>query len=157
MAEAVAFRAITAAEDPVIAQHFYRLWLDLGVPAASIQSDWLTLSLEFIAMARCNLQYQAFVAEVDGAIVGSASGQLFAGLYPQILATHHRQYGYIWGVYVEPAYRKQGIATQLTQLMVDHLKALGCTRAILNAAPNARSMYQKIGFCESNLMELDLS
>ncbi|NJL46500.1 MAG: GNAT family N-acetyltransferase [Leptolyngbyaceae cyanobacterium SM2_5_2] len=157
VANTAPFRAITPVEDRAIALHFYRLWLDLGVPQDSIQLDWLPISLEFIATARRTLHYQAYVAEVDGIIVGSASGQLFAGLYPPILTTHHRQYGYIWGVYVEPAHRNQGIATRLTRLMVDYQKALGCTKAILNAAPKARSTYQKIGFGESNLMELDLS
>lgn len=152
----VTFRASTASEDAAIAQHFYAMWRDLGVSADGIQPGWRDMALEFIATARQTLDYQAFVAEVNGAIIASAGGQRFSGLYPLILSPAQRQYGYIWGVYVEPAYRHQGVATRLTQLVVDHLKAIGCTKVVLNAAPKARSLYASLGFCDSNLMELEL-
>ncbi|MBE9157345.1 GNAT family N-acetyltransferase [Nodosilinea sp. LEGE 06152] len=152
----ITFRASTPSEDATIAQHFYTMWRDLGVSADSIQPSWQDIALEFIATARQTLDYQAFVAEVDGAIIGSAGGQRFSGLYPLILSPAQRQYGYIWGVYVEPAYRQQGIATRLTQLVVEHLANLGCTKVVLNAAPKARSLYASLGFCDSNLMELNL-
>lgn len=153
----ITFRASQPSEDAAIAQHFYAMWRDLGVPADGMQPNWRAVALEFIATARQTLDYQAFVAEVDGAIIGSAGGQRFSGLYPLILSTTQRQYGYIWGVYVEPTYRQQGIATQLTQLVVEHLNAIGCTKVVLNAAPQARSLYNRLGFCDSNLMELDLA
>ncbi|MBD2110378.1 MULTISPECIES: GNAT family N-acetyltransferase [Cyanophyceae] len=152
----ITIRISSPAEDAIIAQHFYRMWCDLGVDENDIQPDWLTIGLEFIDQARRTLNYQAFVAEAEGNIVGSVSGQRFTGLYPPVLSPTHRQYGYIWGVYVEPAYRNQGVATRLTQLMVEYLQEIGCTKAVLNAAPQARSLYQKLGFSESNLMELNL-
>ncbi|MBD1918223.1 MULTISPECIES: GNAT family N-acetyltransferase [Cyanophyceae] len=152
----ITIRASNTTEDAVIAEHFYRMWRDLGVSEGNIQPNWLDISLDFVQTARHNLDYQTFVAIAEGAIVGSVSGQRFAGLYPPILLPTHRQYGYIWGVYVEPAYRNQGVATRLTRLMVDYLRGIGCTKIVLNAAPKARSLYQKLGFSESNLMELNL-
>ncbi|HEY9819065.1 MAG TPA: GNAT family N-acetyltransferase [Candidatus Obscuribacterales bacterium] len=154
---AVAFRAATSQEDGVIAEHFYRMWRDLGITDAVIQPQWPSLCTEFIAHARQHLHYQAFVAEVEGAIIGSAGGQRFAGLYPWIISPSDRQYGYIWGVYVEPEYRHRGIASQLIRLTVEHLRAIGCTKVVLNAAPKAHPLYQRLGFRDSNLMELDLS
>ena len=152
----VNIRAATPQEDRIIAEHFYRMWRDLGIDDAVILPQWPTRCTEFIAHARQHLHYQAFVAEVAGAIVGSAGGQCFAGLYPWIIDPTHRQYGYIWGVYVEPQYRHRGIATRLTQMVVEHLRGIGCTKVVLNAAPKARPLYQRLGFSNSNLMELDL-
>ncbi|MBE9139091.1 GNAT family N-acetyltransferase [Nodosilinea sp. LEGE 07088] len=154
---AIRFRVGTPEDDEVIAGHFYRLWQDLEVSEADIQPDWRPICLEFITQARRSLYYQAVIAEIDRVVVGSVSGQLFDGLYPAVLAPQYRQYGYIWGVYVEPAYRQRGIATQLTRQMVDSLKRLGCTKVVLNAAPAARSLYVRLGFGDSNLMELDLT
>ncbi|TVQ16233.1 MAG: GNAT family N-acetyltransferase, partial [Leptolyngbya sp. DLM2.Bin15] len=131
---AVTFRAATSQEDGVIAEHFYRMWRDLGITDAGMLPQWPTLCTEFIAQARQHLHYQAFVAEVGGAIIGSAGGQRFAGLYPWVFSCSDRQYGYIWGVYVEPEYRHRGIATRLTQLVVEHLQGIGCTKVVLNAA-----------------------
>jgi ribosomal protein S18 acetylase RimI-like enzyme len=153
----IEIKAIKEDEDAIIAQHFYQMWLDNNVPVDGIEPNWLELTIQFIEQARRELQYQAFVATVDAAIVGSASCQLFAGLYPHILKPEHRKYGYIWGVYVEPSYRNRGIAKQLTNQAVNYLKSLHCTRAILNASPSGKAVYSSLGFCETNGMWLDLN
>ncbi|WP_414528633.1 GNAT family N-acetyltransferase [Nodularia chucula] len=149
-------REAIPSEDALITQHFYQMWQDIGVSDEAMNPNWLDITLEFIAQARQDLFYQAFVAEVDGAIVGSASCQLFSGLYPNVFKTEYRKFGYIWGVYVEPAYRRQGIAKKLTNSAIAHLKAIGCTRVVLNASPSGKPVYSSLGFVESNAMQLDL-
>ena len=149
-------REAVAQDESIIAQHFYQLWLDNGVSAEQISPDWLEITLQFMERARQELAYQAFIAEIDGEIVGSAGGQLFAGLYPQPFISQYHQYGYIWNVYVEPLYRHRGIGSQLTQRTVDYLKSLGCTRAILHASPFGKPLYESMGFNSSNEMRLDL-
>ncbi len=150
------FREASTQEDNLIAQHFYQLWQDNNVAPESIRSNWLDIVLEFNQQARQNLHYKAFVAEVDGKIVGSTSCQLFAGLYPRILADDHRRYGYIWGVYVDADHRGQGIAKQLTSMAIDYLKAIACTRVILHASPSGKPVYDRLGFVPSNEMRLDI-
>jgi GNAT superfamily N-acetyltransferase len=149
-------RAATPAEDPLIAHHFYQMWLDNQISESAMATDRLEITLQFIRQARQTLSYQAFVAEVEGQVVGSAGGQRFAGLYPNVMKAAERCDGYIWGVYVEPTYRGQGIATQLTQQTIAHLKAIGCTHAVLNASPSGQPIYYRLGFTDSNLMRLDL-
>ncbi|MBE9214749.1 GNAT family N-acetyltransferase [Plectonema cf. radiosum LEGE 06105] len=152
----VSIRETTPQEDSVIAEHFYQLWLDIGVSKNFIKPNHYNLTLEFIKEARQKLFYKGFVVEVDNLIVGSASCQLFTGLYPNVLKEGYRKYGYIWGVYVEPFYRKKGIAKQLTHATVEYLKTIGCTKAILNASPAGKSVYESLGFSLTNAMELDL-
>jgi len=154
--QAVNLREASPHEDSLIAEHFYQMWLDNEVPAHSIQADWLNITLQFIEHARQKLDYKAFVAEVKGTVVGSTSCQLFTGLYPHILAEQYRKYGYIWGVYVEPPHRGQGLAKKLTGMAINHLKLLGCTRVVLNASPSGKPVYNSLGFSESNAMQLDL-
>jgi ribosomal protein S18 acetylase RimI-like enzyme len=144
-------------EDSIIAKHFYHLWRDNDVPVERINSDWLEIVIKFIDRARQELCFQAFVAEIDKVVVGSISCQIFDGLYPLVLADAYRKYGYIWGVYVEPPYRRRGIAKKLTQQAIAHLKHIGCTRAILHASPSGKTLYSGLGFSESNEMRLDLS
>jgi ribosomal protein S18 acetylase RimI-like enzyme len=150
------FRVARPDEDVMIARHFYQLWRDNEVPKDQIRADWQQTVLQFIQQARQDLFYQAFVAEVNDQVVGSAGGQLFAGLYPLALADSWRKYGYIWGVYVEPEYRRQGYAKTLTQMMITYLKSLGCTRVILHASPSGQPVYSQLGFTNSNEMRLDL-
>lgn len=150
-------RAATPAEDTLIACHFYQMWLDNQIREDAIDPNWSEITLQFIAQARQSLDYQAFVAEVEGRVVGSAGCQRFAGPYPNVMKASERCDGYIWGVYVEPEYRYQGIATQLTQQTIAYLKEIGCTHAVLNASPSGKPVYSHLGFVDSNLMRLDLS
>ena len=143
-------------EDSIIAKHFYQMWLDNNVLAESIEPNLQQITLEFITQARHNLCYKAFVAEVEKQVIGSTSCQIFAGLYPNILKAEYRKYGYIWRVYIEPDYRKNGIGKSLTKRAVDYLKSIGCTRAILNASPSGKTVYSNVGFSTSNEMQLDL-
>lgn len=143
-------------ENNLIAEHFLQMWLDIGIFSDLIEPSCHDLTLQFIEQVQQNLSYKAFFAEVDNKIIGSVSCQLFAGLYPLILTEKQRKYGYIWGVYVESAYRQQGIGKKLTQSAIDYLKSIGCTKVILHAAPLARSLYSSLGFCPSNEMALDL-
>jgi GNAT superfamily N-acetyltransferase len=139
-----------------IAQHFYQLFLDNGVPETGIKPDWQKNILSFIDRAINELEYRAFIAEINGHAIGSVSCQLYSGLYPHVLAEHQRKYGYIWGVYVEPEYRRQGIGKHLTKMAIEYLTTLHCTRVLLHAAPAGKSVYESVGFTTSNEMWLDL-
>ncbi len=152
----VKIRETIPQEDSIIAEHFYQMWLDTGTPEKFIKSNHRNMTLDFIKQARQNLFYKGFVAEVDNLIVGSASCQLFTGLYSLILEEEYRKYGYIWGVYVEPSHRRKGIAKQLTNATIEHLKTINCTKAILNASPAGKPVYENLGFSPSNAMQLDL-
>jgi ribosomal protein S18 acetylase RimI-like enzyme len=153
---AVNFRTATSQEDLIIARHFYQLWQDNNVPDDAIAPNWQEDIIRFIEQARSNLNYSAFVAEIDRKIVGSVSCQLFAGLYPIPFVESYRKAGYIWGVYVESEYRQQGIGTKLTEMAVAYLKAIDCTRVVLHASPSGMPVYSKLGFLPNNEMRLDL-
>ncbi|MEC4803745.1 MAG: GNAT family N-acetyltransferase [Jaaginema sp. PMC 1079.18] len=157
MTKSVQILSTTEVEDRYVAQHFYQMWLDNGIQPAEIQENWLAEILSFIKKARRELQYQAFVAQVDNGIIGSVSCQLFSGLYPNILISNCRQYGYIWGVYVSPEYRRQGIGKQLVQQALKYLRSQGCTRAILHTSPWGKPLYTQLNFVNSNEMQLDLN
>ncbi len=144
-------------EDGLVAQHFYRMWRDNDVAADCISADWESRVLAFLGNARRELGYRAFVAESDdGRVVGSAGCQRFAGLYPDVLEPTYRRYGYLWGVYVEPDHRRQGVAHRLTHAATDYLTSIGCTRVLLHASPLGRSVYADLGFQPSNEMRRDL-
>ncbi|MDF5721466.1 MAG: GNAT family N-acetyltransferase [Rhizonema sp. PD37] len=154
--EHIIFREATPEEDSLIAEHFFRMWLDNGVSEDAVAVDWHDITLDYIKEARRDKFYKAFVAEFSGLIVGSTGCQLFAGLYPNILQPQYRKYGYIWGVYVEARYRRQGIAKQLISMAMDYLKAIACTRVILNTSPLGKPLYESLGFNNGNAMQLDL-
>ena len=101
----VAVRPAADDDDAFIARAFRAMWLDNGISPANILPHWEQQVLDFLAHGREHLELQAFIAELpdlDSAPRGCAVTQLFAGLYPNVLAPSLRKYGYIWGVYVAP-------------------------------------------------------
>ena len=151
-------RAAGPDDDALIAEHFRQMWLDNGIAEERICDSWREDVLAFVSSARRSLEYRAFVAELEhGQIVGSASCQLFAGLYPNILQAKQRKYGYVWGVYVQADCRQRGIATALTRATLDHLRAIACTHALLHASPSGRPVYDALEFQATNELRLDLS
>lgn len=149
-------RKADKSEDILLAEHFYCMWRDNDISLDDIRPEWLNITTQFIERVRRELCYQSFVAEVGENIVGSVGCQLFDGLYPNVLKDSYRKYGYIWGVYVELAYRKRGIAKQLTLAAMNHLRTIGCTRVLLHASPSGKAVYSQLGFSDTNEMRLDL-
>ena len=65
--------------------------------------------------------------------------------------------GYITNMYVEPAWRGQGIGARLMQMVMQEARASGLQMLLLWPAKTAVRFYQRLGFRqESEAMELDL-
>lgn len=137
----------------VVAEHLRHIALEMGFPEDSIRQDWLETTIKFIDRARQELRYKGFMAQIDGQIVGSVSCQVLE-LYPMVSAAYQK--GYIWGVYVDSAYRRQGVATKLMQRAMAYLKDIGCTKAVLHASAEGEKLYASLGYERSHEMVVSL-
>jgi ribosomal protein S18 acetylase RimI-like enzyme len=147
-------REAVKSDEIVIAEHLCHIALELGVSPNSIRQDWLEKTVQFIERARQELRYKGFIAEINDEIIGSASCQILE-LYPMV--SEEYQKGYIWGVYVDLAYRRQGVATKLMKQAMIYLKEIGCTKAVLHASETGKFLYSSLGYVESNEMVLSLA
>lgn len=154
MENILAIREAIESDEVVIANHLCQIALQIGVSPKSIRRDWLDRATKFIDRARRELQYKGFIAEINDCVVGSASCQILE-LYPMV--SQEYQKGYIWGVYIEPSYRRQGIATRLMKEAMVYLKGIGCTKIVLHASETGRLLYSSLGYRESNEMVLSLT
>ncbi len=150
----LSIRQATSEEDGLIADNFYLMWQDYDMHTI-LEENWKEKTLEFISEARAKHQYMGFIAEQNGEIVASAACQLFQGLYPIIFQEDKRKYGYIWGVYVNPAARGQKIATKITRACNNYLKGIGCSKVMLHASPMGKGVYEKLDFVTSNEMIME--
>ena len=150
----IQLRPSTLEDDAISAEHLIKIARELGCPEDAIDSNFLRNTSDWLTHARQYDRYQGFIAEVDHQIVGSIGCQLFQKGYPQVVKCSVLQYGYIWGLYIEPAYRRQGIATQLMQCAIDYLTSLHCTQILLHASPTGQLVYERLGFIASNEMSL---
>lgn len=153
----VTVRLATPADDTFIGSAFTQMWRDNGIAESDLVDDASSRVQEFLAEGRERLELRAFVAQAGANPVGCAVAQRFAGLYPDVLKHSLRKYGYIWGVWVAPEHRRQGLGRRLTEHCVQALRETGCTHALLHAAPMGRSVYEGLGFVPTNELKLELA
>ena len=76
-----------------------------------------------------------FVAEANGEVVGTVTTISFEG-----------RFAWIGMVLVDPARRSQGIGTKLLEKAVEHLDACRIPCVKLDATPQGKPLYEKLGF-----------
>jgi ribosomal protein S18 acetylase RimI-like enzyme len=143
-----------SADDTVLAEHYHRHWLELGIPAEEIAPDWHAAFLAFVRSARDERAFAGFVARDESTVLGSACCQLVERVYPAFRLVDRGGTGYVWSVYVHPAARGQGLGRQLVQACVAHLQAQGCGRVLLHTGPRARPLYERLGFAATDELAL---
>ena len=88
--------------------------------------------------------------EPRGCFCATAAGRVIA-------TTTTIRYGcelaWIGMVLVDPDYRRRGIATQLMQEALDYLGQVGVAAVKLDATPEGRPVYEKLGFAVESLIE----
>ena len=76
--------------------------------------------------------------------------------YPTRTNPRGRPTAYILNVYTEPGHRRQGLAHQLIAEILAWCRAQDIPRASLHASPFGRSVYQRLGFAQTNEMRADM-
>lgn len=81
----VQYREATSQDDKIVAECFVKMWQGIGVPDDCFHPEQLQQSLDFISEAR-HYDLKSYIAEKNGSAIGTASGHLFHGLYPDIIS-----------------------------------------------------------------------
>ena len=142
----------TLAELPVFAQFWLAMFEEIGIlHEHDMARDWQE---RFDAYMRRRIEDgdARFFVAVDGEKIVATAGALVSDGYP--FAVHGIKRGYIFGVRVDPAFRKRGLARDLTQACVAFLRECGCKKIRLHASPAGRPTYERLGFVPTNEMEL---
>ena len=107
---------------------------DADATADAIQrSNWGGRHVK-MAFVAGHPQCRAFVADADGAIVGSG------------VTTINGPVAWIGTIWVDPAWRGRGLGTALTQATIDAGEEAGCRALVLVATDAGRPLYERFGF-----------
>jgi len=103
------------------------------IGAAMLREQWgdRRANLAFLAE---HPQARAFVADADGDAVGIG-----------VLCVNG-PVGWIGTVWVEPAWRRQGVGMAVTQATLDAAEVAGCRTLVLVATRDGRPLYERLGF-----------
>jgi ribosomal protein S18 acetylase RimI-like enzyme len=145
-ADAITVRTGGENDWQTIIEQSYLVRTENGFDPARMRANWREITREFIIDAAKNWQFGCVIAEHDGVAIGSAAGQITNGLAPNVLEPDYRQFGYIWHVYVDSAWRGHRLARRMTESALAHFKALGCVGVRLHTSMSAKPTYLSLGF-----------
>ncbi|HEX2978564.1 MAG TPA: GNAT family N-acetyltransferase [Candidatus Babeliales bacterium] len=153
-------------KDPVT-----RLEMILDIPSFTFQKDSEEFSIRAVSNEEelndfAQLFAPGFSLSMEEALISlkpmSAVSTFFVAYHKdepvgraQLFIDDHDTAG-IWMVFVKENFRKKGIGRALTQKCLRHAKDCGATIAVLNATPNAESLYLKMGFKARQLWHLEI-
>lgn len=86
----------------------------------------------------------SWVAEQNGNIIAMCGVTVFP-LLPNDWCPDGKT-AYIGGMYTVPAFRRQGAARRLLELIVDEAKRRGCERILLHSSDMGKRLYEAYGF-----------
>ena len=92
--------------------------------------------------------YVGFLALQGNAIIGNAG--LVWHCYPPSGVALDGVRAHLLNVYVQPAWRRRGIAVELVRQAIDFAHARRCSRITLHAVPAGRHLYERLGFAATN-------
>jgi GNAT superfamily N-acetyltransferase len=98
--------------------------------------------------------YRAWMAVTDGEIIGGGGIGLIP--WPGNPRDPQCRRAIILNMFVEPGFRRRGIARALMQTMIDWCRAEGLVTVDLHASDEGRPLYESMGFMPTNEMRLTL-
>jgi len=131
------------------------MWWDMGRQDAEALDEMETAARYYFSAAVPDGSYRGFLAVDDGNEVVGGGGIVISpwpGSFDQKLPRR----AMILNMYVEPQYRRLGIARALMETMIDWCRREEFSYVGLHASEEGRSLYEKLGFRPTNEMRLDL-
>jgi ribosomal protein S18 acetylase RimI-like enzyme len=155
-----AVRQAGAADIPVLAHHRAAMFRDMGQLASHQEESLKRATAAYLREALPRGEYFAWVAEDQEArpsTIGGAGVQLRPILPRPGMATADLELGpeaIVLNVYVEPAWRRRGVAEALMRALLNALAARDIRRIVLHASAEGRRLYERLGFVPTNEMRL---
>lgn len=150
----MAIRAATDQDVSVLVRHRRMMWRDMGRRDESALELMEQAAREYFPSAVRNGSYRGFLAmNESGQVIGG--GGIVISAWPGSLGQHEPKRAMILNVYVEPKYRRRGIARDLMKTMIAWCKDNGFLKVGLHASDEGRPLYESLGFKPTNEMQLD--
>jgi GNAT superfamily N-acetyltransferase len=144
---------------PHLARHRVAMFRDMGQLAPHLEEDLQRATASYLREAMPRGEYLAWVAEQDAppaSVIGGAGVQL-RPILPRPRGGEELEPGpeaIVLNVYVEPPWRRRGVAEALMGKLLGTLAERGIRRVVLHASSDGRRLYERLGFIPTNEMRL---
>lgn len=153
-------RAASILDIPLLARHRAAMFRDMGTLAAGSEEALVRATETYLRDAMPRNEYLAWVAQtaaVPPEIIGGAGVQLRPLLPRPGIGSEELELGpeaTVLNVYVEPPWRRCGVAERLLQTVLTALAERRIRRIVLHASADGRRLYERLGFAPTNEMQL---
>ena len=120
------------------------MFAEMGTDSATLETA-SALYAEWLAPRLADATYFGYLAEDAGAVVAGV-GLRIMDFPPNPNDPTSNRRGFVLDMYVDPAYRGQGIAKRLMVLGEEELRNRGIAYATLQASVAGRPLYEKLGW-----------
>jgi len=158
MIDAILIRLATPVDAGTLAEHRVAMFRDMASIDPASEGPLRSASAEYFAGAVASGEYVGWLASLhsDPGRIVAGGGVQFRTLLPRpqpdgpgLLLGRE---GLILNVYVDPAWRRRGLARRLMQEILAWAPAAGISRLVLHASADGRPLYEGLGFVTSNEM-----
>ena len=144
-------RLATVADAPLITAHRRAMFGDMGSAPAS-DLDAMSRNFEpWVARMIAEGKYIGWII-LDGARPVASAGLLVLDWPPHPLDLAGEQRGYLLNVFVDPGYRRRGLAHAVVDRCLAEARLRGLCVVALHSSDAARSIYESLGFRATNEM-----
>ena len=158
MANSFEIRLATPADSRLLATHRVGMFRDMGRTTPEIEQPLFESCADYLAKAMERGEYVGWLAQLTAAphtVIGGGGVQfrpLVPRTDPEGKSVLTGKEGLILNVYVDPAYRRQGVARKIMESIIAWAPGAGIVRLVLHASSDGRSLYESMGFLSSNEM-----
>jgi GNAT superfamily N-acetyltransferase len=155
IAENVTIHLATAGDAATIAEHRGLMFKDIGrldAEQASAMTEELTPTFQRMLSSG---EYVGWLAITESGGIAAGAGVQLRWLLPRPETSVTRE-ALVVNVYVQPAYRRRGLARSLMTTILDWCREQGIERVVLHASKMGRPLYESLGFTLSNELVLYL-
>lgn len=154
MTHTISIREATLSDLPELLHHRRGMYEAMGYKDQAALAGMVFTSETYLTRALKEGSFRAWLAVAAGRVVGG--GAILISPWPSHPYDQQCRRATILNLYVDPDFRRQGIARRLMQTMVDWCKKEAFVSVTLHYSDEGRPLYESMGFKPSNEMRLEL-
>ena len=147
-------RQATQSDVPDILRHRRGMYEAMDYNDAQALSAMQSTSAPYLTTALANGSFRSWLALEGERVV--AGGAILISPWPSHPYDLECRRATILNVYVDPEFRRRGIARRLMQTMIDWCREQGFAAVYLHASKNGKPLYEALGFEPTTEMRLKL-
>ena len=149
----IRIREVAPSESGIILHHRRSMFRDMGEGTPEELDRMVEVAEPWLAQALAEGSYRHWIAvDTSGRIAGG--GGVLLNSWPPSPKFPRAERAVILNVYTEAEFRRQGIARQIMATILEWVKQQGFGAVNLHASAQGRTLYEKLGFENTNEMRL---